>query len=123
MRVDQLNAPLVFEVLVRVIEGALVDRIERHSAVVAPAVSGACGLHADAGLDRASAPMRVDGVGAEAAGDIDAGFDRQARLAVAERDVVVFVHRDRSHPAISGSPDHRCSTEKPSEWWSSCRRF
>ena len=73
MRVDQLNPPLVFKVLIGVVEGALVDRIDGHGAVITPAVSGgACGLHADASLDLCLSAQGVGGVGAEAAGDKDA---------------------------------------------------
>src|SRR5262249_20209475 len=52
------------------------------------------------GLHLRLSPHDVARVGAKPSGDKYGRYNRQARLAVAERDVVIFVHRDRSHPAI-----------------------
>ena len=75
MLVDQLNAPVVFRYCVRVPEGALVDGIDGHGAVIAPTVSGVdtiCDLlHASAGLDLCLSAQRIQRVSVEAPIDKD----------------------------------------------------
>src|SRR2546423_15356050 len=86
--------------LVCIIEGALVDWIETRGAVVTPPISGGRYLHTYAGLHFDLRTHAAGRIGSQASCDIDAGLDRRARLAVAQRHVAVFVHRDRRQPAI-----------------------
>ena len=90
------------QVFVCVVEGALIDRVERHRGVVAPTISRAGCLHAKAGLHSCLGAHRACGVGRETPSHVDAGLHGGARFAVAERDVLVLIHRDRGHPAIAG---------------------
>src|SRR5207244_10488437 len=85
------------QVLVRVPEGAVVDRIDVQRAVVAPAlVALRPAARHDRGLGDRHRPRRVGGPTARIA---DTGIDGRARDAVAERPVAAAVHRAAAEPA------------------------
>ena len=79
----------------------MVDRVERHAAVVAPAIPGAQ-LDADAGLHFNLGAHCAGRIARQTAGDVDARENRRARFTVAQRDVAIFVHCDRRQPAVAG---------------------
>ena len=58
-------------------------------------------LHTKAGLHFRLGAHCAAWISREAAGQVDAGLDRRARFAVAQRDVAIFVHRDRRQPTIA----------------------
>src|SRR5439155_25071683 len=90
------------DVFVGVPEGAVVDWIDRHRAVVAPATQAA-GLGAGPGDDRSLAlrhrPRRVAG---QAACVANLWVQRAAADAVAESDISRCVLGDAAHPSIVG---------------------
>ena len=77
----------------------MVDRIERHPAVIAPTISTS-NLHAGSCYHCCLRTHRVEGVCPQPTIDVNTWLDRSARLAVAERNVLVLVHGDRSHPPV-----------------------
>jgi hypothetical protein len=86
-------------VLVRVPERAVVDRVDRQVAVVAPAVARA-GLAARSGEERRLALGElVQRIGREPARVADLRDRGRAGSAEAEREVTGRVHRGASHPA------------------------
>src|SRR5690348_4292791 len=87
------------DVLVDVPEGAVVNRVDRHAAVVAPAAETRqlrTGAFDDAGFSLHLAQS----VARHPASEANRGMQVVARDAVAERDVARLVHGDRAHPAI-----------------------
>ena len=96
-----VGVPDVRVVLVHVPEGAVVDWVDRHVGVVAPA---RVGRRLDAGAvdDRSFAKRHLsERIAGEAARVADAGEDgRAVHDAVAESHVALLVHRDASHPAM-----------------------
>ncbi len=90
------------QVLVRVPEGAVIDRVHRHRGVVAPTVDGK-GLNTrPRGQRRLPLRQRAEWVAGQPAGQRDAGVDCVADDAVAGGDVSARVHGRRTHPSIPG---------------------
>src|SRR5205823_8469047 len=86
-------------VLLRVPEGAVVDRVDGHVAVVAPAAKPTVLASLAREERRLALCELVRRIGREAARVADPRHDRRARGAEAERQVAVLVHRGASHPA------------------------
>ena len=105
LKVHDARVPVVCavaeNVLLRVPEGAVVDGIDGHGAVVAPAIDVG-GLRAAADHDGGFGFELTGGIGGNASGESDRGIDRAPADAVAESDVADFVHGDAAHPAIVG---------------------
>src|ERR1051326_3004729 len=85
-------------ILVRVPERAVVNRIDRQRAVIAPATARTR-LTASAGEQRRfTLPQRVDRIRREPSRITDLRENRPARSAVTNRQAAVVVHRRATHP-------------------------
>src|SRR4029450_3394861 len=91
-------------VLLRVPVGAVVDRVDRHVAVVAPAaerVQLAAGAHEEGRLSLRQLARRITRQTSRVA---DLWMDSCRRSAEADRQVAAVVHGGASHPAPSRAP-------------------
>ena len=88
------------QVFIRIEEGAVIDGVYRHGAVVAPAILElAVVLRTGTGLQDLFGFESSQGVAGQTAAVPDGRIDGGARRAVPDRDVPHRVHSDAAHPA------------------------
>src|SRR5262249_50846472 len=97
-----VEAAAGLQVLVGVPEGAVVHRVHRHRAVVAPAME-VTRLRAHPGLQRRLALRHLPkGVTCQPSGVADSWAYRTAGDAIAKGDIARLIHGDAAHPAVVG---------------------
>ena len=121
MRVRQLKLDVVWSVLVRVVERAVVHRIDCEIAVIAPAIGGGA-LAAGAVEKMLLTRQGIQWIRRQSASVTDLRAYRTAGCAEAQRDVALVIGADAAHPAPGAYPADMCFAGRSTQFPGCVRR-